>query len=52
MPWDAGEDCGKDEGKTRRDREIESRESDGVGGKMNNLIACAEEIVVREVVYV
>ena len=43
-----GQTCGTDGGKARRDREIESRESDDVGGKMNNIIACAEEIVVRE----
>lgn len=37
----------------RCDGTVEGRKSDAVGiGMLNNIIACAEEIVVREVVYV
>ena len=31
MPWDAGQDCGKDEGETRCDRAVKSWKSDAVG---------------------
>lgn len=41
-----------DEGETRCDREVEGGKSDAMGEKMNNIIACAEEIVVKELVYV
>ena len=31
MSWDAGQDCGTDEGKARCDGAVESRKSDAVG---------------------
>ena len=50
MPWDAGPACRADEGKQGVTEQLKADNQMLWVGKMNNIIACAEEIVVREVV--
>ena len=45
-------DCGKDEGEKGVTEQLKAENQMLWVGKMNNIIACAEAVVVREVVYV
>lgn len=51
MPSDDGHAGRADERTTGSDRRIEDAGSDGMVGRMNNIRACVEEIVLKEIVY-
>jgi len=47
---DDGQTGGLDERKAGSDGRIEDTGLNGMGGRMNNIRACAEEIVLKEIV--